>query len=100
MPEKPPSVPEIEVVHEEERERDPSHKESAELYFNAAGFDTHPKLTPERRQLLKAYILWNDGTWNHTDGYYHDTYVKIGGRWFIQSEEIQSIRETRGILAK
>ena len=40
------------------------------------------------------------GTWNHTDGYYHDTYVKIGARWFIQSEEIESIRETQGILAR
>ena len=40
------------------------------------------------------------GTWNHTDGYYHDTYVKIGGRWFIQSEEIESIRETEGRLGK
>lgn len=38
------------------------------------------------------------GHWNHTDGYYHDTYVKIGGRWFIQSEEIQTIRETEGRL--
>jgi hypothetical protein len=40
------------------------------------------------------------GQWNHTDGYYHDTYIKIGGRWFIQSEEIESIRETEGRLGK
>ena len=40
------------------------------------------------------------GHWNHTDGYYHDTYVKIRGRWFIQSEEIESIRETEGPLGK
>jgi hypothetical protein len=40
------------------------------------------------------------GQWNHTDGYYHDTYVKIGGRWFIQSEDIESIRETDGRLGQ
>jgi hypothetical protein len=38
------------------------------------------------------------GHWNHTDGYYHDTYIKIDGRWFIQSEEIVSLRETEGTL--
>ena len=40
------------------------------------------------------------GHWNHTDGYYYDTYVKIGGKWFIQSEEIHSLRETEGVLGK
>jgi hypothetical protein len=40
------------------------------------------------------------GTWNHTDGYYHDTYVKIGGKWFIKSEQIESSRETEGSLTK
>ena len=38
------------------------------------------------------------GHWNHTDGYYHDTYVKIGNKWFIQSEEITPIRATDGSL--
>lgn len=38
------------------------------------------------------------GHWNHTDGYYHDTYTKVNGRWLIQSEEIESIRETEGSL--
>ena len=40
------------------------------------------------------------GQWNHTDGYYHDTYVKIDGKWYIQTEEIESIRETAGQLDK
>ena len=38
------------------------------------------------------------GQWNHSDAYYHDSYVKIGARWFIQSEEVESIRETGGRL--
>lgn len=40
------------------------------------------------------------GTWNQTNGYYHDSYIKIGGKWYIQSEEIQAIRETAGTLEK
>lgn len=50
--------------------------------------------TPQGKEIVAQ------GQWNHTDGYYHDTYVKIGGRWLIQSEEIQSIRETEGSLGK
>jgi len=40
------------------------------------------------------------GHWSHTDGYYHDTYVKIDGRWLIQSEEILPRRETQGTLGE
>jgi SnoaL-like domain len=40
------------------------------------------------------------GTWNHTDAYYHDTYVKIDGKWLIQSEEIHAIRHTEGKLGE
>jgi SnoaL-like domain len=40
------------------------------------------------------------GTWNHTDGYYQDTYVKIDGKWLIQSEEIHAIRHTEGKLGE
>jgi hypothetical protein len=50
--------------------------------------------TPQGKEIVAQ------GEWNHTDGYYHDTYIKIGGRWFIQSEEIESIRETEGRLGK
>jgi hypothetical protein len=50
--------------------------------------------TPQGKEIVPQ------GQWNHTDGYYHDTYVKIDGRWYIQSEEIQSIRDTQGHLGK
>ena len=40
------------------------------------------------------------GHWNHVDAFYHDTYVKIDGRWFIQSEEIHVLRDEVGSLAK
>ena len=40
------------------------------------------------------------GYWNLVNAFYHDTYVKIDGKWFIQSEEIQTLRDEVGPLAK
>jgi hypothetical protein len=40
------------------------------------------------------------GHWNLVNAFYHDTYVKIDGKWFIQSEEIQVLRDEVGPLAK
>jgi len=55
---------------------------------------------PRGTGTVKGGEIAAPGTWNHTDAYYHDTYVKIGGKWFIQSEEIHSIRETEGTLGE
>ena len=40
------------------------------------------------------------GHWNHIDAFYYDTYVKIDGKWFIQSEEIRELRVDEGSLPR
>jgi hypothetical protein len=40
------------------------------------------------------------GHWNLVNAFYYDTYVKIDGKWFIQSEEIHVLRDEVGPLAK
>jgi hypothetical protein len=40
------------------------------------------------------------GHWNLVNAFYYDSYVKIDGKWFIQSEEIHTLRDEVGTLAK
>lgn len=40
------------------------------------------------------------GHWDHVDAYYYDTYVKIGGKWYILSEEIRTLRVETGPLPR
>jgi hypothetical protein len=35
------------------------------------------------------------GHWNHTDGYYHDTYVKIGEGWLFNQRSLYLFERQR-----
>lgn len=79
-------MPEIEIVS----------PTTARGIWSADFFHYYPK---EGAAPLGSEIV-SPGHWNRVEALYYDTYVKIGGRWFIQSEEIRTLREEFGSLAQ
>jgi hypothetical protein len=51
-------------------------------------------VTPQGHEIVAP------GHWNLVNAFYYDTYVKIDGKWFIQSEVIHALRDEVGSLGK